>query len=430
MTVGACLLLITFFQMLVKVVPVLYFLRHRRGSQELVLSIASLVWIVQISVQFLFELSGVVQSLLDICFFLSLLVFLALLFEENLAVILFTALSAWMFSSVLTALCGFAAALAQPYLPLSAPEIAVLVFLVLLALYTFVVRLKAPDIRQMFEMLPLRTIRILCVYPLLALIVFSVGFSGETILFATEGNSLFNLLFMCMTVTVYFLLIRSLTDLVQRKETELELEYARSVVIQQRNQYNQQLRSFEDIRRLRHDFSLHMRALQGMETKDGVDKYLAKLADEYQLKPTQVFVEHRSLNAIIAWYAQQCHGSGITLETHLAIPANIPIDTLDLCVVAGNLLQNALEANQHLPENALKYIRFNARMVEDRLMLVMENSFDGTVIKKNGEVISRKYNGGLGLVGVRRLMGQPGNDIEISYTDTVFTVMVTLSAQA
>ncbi|NCB29970.1 MAG: ATP-binding protein [Clostridia bacterium] len=428
MTVGACLLLITFFQMLVKIIPVLSFLHHKRGSQELVLSISSLIWIIQISVQFLFPVSDAVHVTLNLCFSGGLLVFWMLLFADDPAVVLFTSLSAWMFSAVLTALCGFVAASAEGYVPLGVEETAVLVFILFLVLYAVAVRLCAPATRQMFEILPLRTIRILCVYPLLSLIVFMVGFSGDTIRFETGGNALFNLLFMGMTLAVYFLLIKSLTDLVQRKEAELELEYARNVVVQQRNQYNQQLQNYESIQRLRHDFSLHMRALQGMETKEGVDAYLAKLADEYRLQAAEQFAEHRSVNAIVAWYAQQCRTQNIRLETHLAIPPDISIDALDLSVVVGNLLQNALEANKRLGELEDRYIRFDARMVEDQLMLMIENAFDGTVIKKNGEIISRKYKGGLGLVGIRRIVSRPGNDIEMSYTDTIFTVMVTLSA--
>ena len=429
MTPEACLLLITFFQMMVKVIPVLLLLHHRHGSQDLVMAVAALIWIIQISVQFLFDVPPVFQVLLDVCFFVGLQVFLVFLFADGLFTILFTSLSAWMFSSVLTAICGFLAASAQGHVPMGTEATAVLCFMVLLALYVLLVRLYAPALRQMFEIWPPRIIRILCAYPLLAIVVFWAGFSGETILFETGRNALFNLLFMSMTLAVYVLLLKSLMDLTQRKEAEMELECARNVVIQQRNQYNQQLQNYENIQRLHHDFSLHMRALQGMGTKAEVDEYLAKLADEYQLHPSQQFAAHRSVNAIVAWYAQQCRDQGITLETHLDIPAGIRIDALDLCVVIGNLLQNALEANQRLTKQDERFIHFNSQMVGNRLMLIMENTFDGTVVEKNGEIVSRKSKGGLGLLGIRRIVSQPGNDIEMRYSNKIFTVMITLAAE-
>ncbi len=421
------MLLITFFQMVVKVIPVLLLLHHRHGSRDLVMAAASLIWIIQISIQFLFDVPPVFNAVLDTFFFAGLQIFLILLFADGLFTILFTSLSAWMFSSVLTAICGFLAASVQGYLPLGVEAAAVLFFLGILTLYVFLLRLYAPALQQMFEIWPPRTIRLLCIYPLLAIIAFWAGFSGDTILFETGSNALFNLLFMSMTLVVYVLLLKSLMDLTQRKEVESELECARNVVAQQRNQYNQQLQNYESIQRLHHDFLLHTRALQGMDTKAEVDKYLAKLANEYQLYPARQFAAHRSVNAIVAWYAQQCQNQGITLETELDIPPDIRLDALDLCVVIGNLMQNALEANQRLPLQQERFIRFHAKMVQDRLMLIMENTFDGEIIKKDGAIVSRKKKGGLGLLGIHRIVNQPGNDIDVHYSDRIFTVMITLS---
>ena len=70
------------------------------------------------------------------------------------------------------------------------------------------------------------------------------------------------------------------------------------------------------------------------------------------------------------------------------------------------------------------FIRLQARWIEDHLMMLVENSYSGQ-IRQNGEkLLSSKKDGGLGLLSIRRILNQPGDEFDVDYDGKVFTAMV------
>ena len=81
----------------------------------------------------------------------------------------------------------------------------------------------------------------------------------------------------------------------------------------------------------------------------------------------------------------------------------LPILDEDLCVVLGNMLDNAIEASEKVTD---RWINVSIGLRKNGLVIVVENSFDG-IIKKNihGNIISIKENKehhGYGLKSIRK----------------------------
>ena len=76
------------------------------------------------------------------------------------------------------------------------------------------------------------------------------------------------------------------------------------------------------------------------------------------------------------------------------------IEPLDLTALLGNALDNAIEAAMRLPEGRLVHLAVFAQ--DSFVMVRVENTFDGTVHRRNGRLVTRKREPGHGY-GLRNI---------------------------
>ena len=94
---------------------------------------------------------------------------------------------------------------------------------------------------------------------------------------------------------------------------------------------------------------------------------------------------------------------GIALEWNAAVPEALPIADAELCVLLGNLLENAIDGASALPEGERR-VRAICRLSGDMLCVIVENRFDGQVRREKGRFLSTKHAGR----GARTLLGGGG----------------------
>ena len=61
---------------------------------------------------------------------------------------------------------------------------------------------------------------------------------------------------------------------------------------------------------------------------------------------------------------------GIEFNVKLEIPMSLPFDNADMCIILGNALDNALEANIRA-EIEKRYVKLNMRMDMNNLVIVL-----------------------------------------------------------
>lgn len=119
----------------------------------------------------------------------------------------------------------------------------------------------------------------------------------------------------------------------------------------------------------------------------------------------------------------------IEFNVKLDIPMRLPFDNTDMCIILGNALDNALEANIRA-DIMKKYIKLNMRMDVRNLVIVVENSFDGYINKdKKENILSTKTNKidhGFGLDSIQRAVNKYHGFMKVSYTENVFVIELLL----
>lgn len=104
-----------------------------------------------------------------------------------------------------------------------------------------------------------------------------------------------------------------------------------------------------------------------------------------------------------------------------------------MCIILGNVLDNALEANMRGNIDK-KYVKLNMRMDTNNLFIIVENSFDGKIkTDTKGHVITLKTNKveehGLGLGSIQKAVDKYSGIMKVSYTDMIFTTEILLYSQ-
>lgn len=118
----------------------------------------------------------------------------------------------------------------------------------------------------------------------------------------------------------------------------------------------------------------------------------------------------------------------ISVNTDILVPKKMNIDSVDLAVLLGNLLDNAIEGCLTVENH--RFIDLKLHFENNQLKLKVSNPFDGTVKKQGDRILSRKEDKemhGYGLTSIQRIVDKYQGFKQIEYTDEVFTMTMILN---
>jgi len=203
-------------------------------------------------------------------------------------------------------------------------------------------------------------------------------------------------------------------------EQERELYYAQLKVMQG---------SLEQQKSIRHDIKLHLamvkRYLLEGQKGDAV-KYLEDILEELEVKS---YVESNNIvfDSIVNYKLSEAKAD-VKIEVNVVVPQEVEMDVMDIVIIMGNLIENALEAVERVRE---KRIEIDVFFDRGNLFINIKNTFDGEIeyskdTTKEKRIISRKggRNHGYGLKNVKKSVEKYNGKLEISYDKQIFNVNV------
>lgn len=142
--------------------------------------------------------------------------------------------------------------------------------------------------------------------------------------------------------------------------------------------------------------------------------------------------ENSVVDALVNYKYTIAKRFGIEFIVKLEIPMSLPFDNADMCIILGNALDNALEANIRA-DIEKRYVKLNMRMDMNNLAVIIENSFDGHISKnKIGKILtvkSNKIDHGLGLDSIQKAVNKYHGFMKTSYTKSVFVLEILLYSE-
>ncbi|MCI9396706.1 MAG: GHKL domain-containing protein [Lachnospiraceae bacterium] len=212
----------------------------------------------------------------------------------------------------------------------------------------------------------------------------------------------------------------------QKKAAQYQSQAAVYQMIEQ--QYSQ-------AERLRHDLKNHVLALRGLWEERAWDKlgdYLKRMEDSAQFGANEEATGNRAVDALLFQKRKMAEDRQIVWECDVQIPKRCRISEFDLCVLFGNILDNAVEACMRLQQGEREagrrpFINVQARTVKKCFLLEVKNSMRDA--EKQESRFAEKENPqrhGIGLLNVGDVVRGYDGVMNTEMQNGVFDISVLL----
>lgn len=216
---------------------------------------------------------------------------------------------------------------------------------------------------------------------------------------------------------VYFI---SKISKIYRNHYEYDLmKYQNQIQLEHYIEINQK---YEETRKILHDIKKHI------STQTAIRDFDENKSMEYESliesKINSLFTKfHCTNNILSAIMSQKINISGnknIKVKTQIEDILFDFIDDLDMTAIFANLWDNAIEACEMVDESE-RFISIIIGQVNDFIIICFENSFNGNINIKNGNIFSSKSkHDGLGISIIKSSIEKYSGSISFNYENNTF----------
>lgn len=208
-----------------------------------------------------------------------------------------------------------------------------------------------------------------------------------------------------VNVLVFYIYIKLADDLQLRRMTSV---YEQQLDLCERHQQEREL-SILQLRDVRHNMKNNLVSILAYAENGDNEKiirFVNEIMEEGGIKTSTVTNSGNIvIDSLIGYWYVEAKKVGIDFSVNLNIPMEMPFRGADICLILGNLLENAVEAAQKA--EGKMYIRLHMKYDKNNLLLFVENNYKGVLIKtKDKRLKSTKTdagNHGVGLSSVYRI---------------------------
>ncbi len=183
---------------------------------------------------------------------------------------------------------------------------------------------------------------------------------------------------------------------------------------------------YRTMRGWRHDYHNHIQTLIALSGDEAKTKaYLLKLNDDLTAIDTVIKTGNVMVDAILNSKLSLCKSKNIAVQAKAVVPSVLRISEIDLCVVIGNLLDNAMEACIHGNE---PWIRVYIGILKGQLYISVSNSVSGEIKRSGRNYLSTKAGGGhgFGLLRVDHIADKYNGYVNRQNEENVFATEIML----
>lgn len=190
---------------------------------------------------------------------------------------------------------------------------------------------------------------------------------------------------------------------------------------------------YRQTRGWRHDYHNHiqtMKAYLAMGNLNELDKYLNELDTDLTTVDTVIKTGNVMIDAILNSKISLAKTKDIAVDAKAIVPKELTssITEVDLSLIIGNLMDNAMEACMKIEEAEKRFIRVYIDILKGQLYIYVMNSATGRM-KRSGRIYQSTKNGeyhGFGLMRIDKVVDKYHGYLERQDEEGVFATEVML----
>lgn len=191
--------------------------------------------------------------------------------------------------------------------------------------------------------------------------------------------------------------------------------------------YKMLTEQYRQSERLRHDMKNHIIALTALSRNkewEKIEDYLKNM-EGVILDAGGDLTGNKAVDALLYQKRKQAEGEDIKWECDMQMPKGCCINEFDLCVLMGNILDNALEACGRMQKDENRFINIQARTVKKCFLIEVKNSMDRT--EKFTEGFTNKDDSqehGIGLLNVGDVVNRYNGAVHKEAGKGIFVISI------
>lgn len=171
--------------------------------------------------------------------------------------------------------------------------------------------------------------------------------------------------------------------------------------------YDEVKNIYKTMRGWRHDYHNHiqtMKAHVAMKNYDELDDYLGKLDVDLEMVDTRIKTGNVLVDAILNSKVTLAESRSIKVNVKAQADEDLSVSDIDLCVIIGNLMDNAIDACLFLEDEEQRFIRIYLGKLKGQLYISVSNATAETKRNDSNIFVSKK-GGMMHGHGLRRVDG-------------------------
>ena len=195
--------------------------------------------------------------------------------------------------------------------------------------------------------------------------------------------------------------------------------------------YDEVENMYKEMRGWRHDYKHHMGVLKKYAEDGDLDRvitYLGDLSDDLSKTDQRLKTGNKMTDAILNSKISLAREKQITVHAEVQVITALTTPEIDLCIILGNLFDNAMEASLKLPVKD-RLIRIYMTMKQNNQLYISFTNYTATKkqLKENGRFKSTKgKNHGFGLVRIDQIIDRHGGYLNRNSEDGAFSTEILL----
>lgn len=240
------------------------------------------------------------------------------------------------------------------------------------------------------------------------------------------------ILCMCIIFTIIltdymvFLMIESYTNMAEKQHEEEMV----SREISYQDEYYKDMERYQDqIQDIKHDMKNRIGTLYdaaGEGDNCMIMAALKEMLDDISLAEDIIYSANPVLNSILKIKAAKAKENDIDAKIHTFIPKRVSIETGDMGVLYGNLLDNAIEACCRVRQEK-RFLEFETKYQDGNLLVWIKNSKTGEENKNLVTTKADRKKHGRGVRAVQRVAEKYGGNLILKDWGSMFEVKLLLT---
>ena len=179
----------------------------------------------------------------------------------------------------------------------------------------------------------------------------------------------------------------------------------------------------------RHDMRHHITFLKALAADNSLDKikeYLNATEQDMDAITPVRFCENETVNLILSYFATKAKEADVFFSAAVKLPASLTVSDTELCSLLSNGLENAITAAADCLHANNKTVSIVAAVHKSKLLISIENPYEGKVIIKGGLPQPSMEGHGYGTRSITAIADAHAGQALFNIEDGIFKLKVML----